>query len=80
MYVIYQKEFSDSVLQMDEEGVGDTNLFSDAELAKMMHVAIKYLNQAELYEAASEMYKLLLPLYEKSKSYEKLAGSLVSSD
>jgi len=34
-----------------------------------------YLKRAELYETANELYKLLIPIFEKNRSYEQLAKS-----
>lgn len=40
-----------------------------------MDNAIQYLKQAELYETANELYKLILPIHEKNRNYERLAKS-----
>jgi len=55
--------------------VCESGIFTEAGLIKIIHEAIKYLNQAELYEAANELYKLVLPIFEKHRRYPELRGS-----
>eukprot|EP01114_Cavostelium_apophysatum_P003911 TRINITY_DN1404_c0_g1_i1.p1 TRINITY_DN1404_c0_g1~~TRINITY_DN1404_c0_g1_i1.p1 ORF type:complete len:1840 (+),score=629.05 TRINITY_DN1404_c0_g1_i1:76-5595(+) len=69
------EEASMGDLSPDEEGICETHTFTETGLLKVMDGATQYLKQAELYETANEMYKLILPIHEKNRSYEKLAKS-----
>lgn len=59
---------------LEEEGVFETNeLFKEEGLIKFMETAIECLIHGHLYEAAIELYKLVIPVYEKSRDYTKLS-------
>jgi len=62
-------------LSPDEEGICETHTFTEPGLLKIMDLAIQYLKQAELYETANELYKLIIPIHEKNRNYDKLAKS-----
>lgn len=69
------EEASLSDISPDEEGICETQTFTEAGLLKIMDNAVQYLKQAELYETANELYKLIIPIHEKNRNYEKLAKS-----
>lgn len=59
---------------LEEDGVFETNeLFKEDGLINSIETAIRCLNEGELYETAIELYKLLMPIYEKNRNYKKLS-------
>jgi len=62
-------------LNPDEEGVCESHFFTEDQLIRLMNEGISYLKQAELWESCSEVYKLILPIYEKNRNYESLSKS-----
>jgi hypothetical protein len=63
-------------LDDDQEGINEaTNTFTEQGLIRVMQQAINHLVRAQLYEQATELYKLLLPVYEKNRDYANLAAS-----
>jgi hypothetical protein len=40
---------------------------------KLLSDAIEHLKQGELYETANEVYKLMIPVFEKNRDYDKLS-------
>jgi hypothetical protein len=61
------------IFLQDDEGICETHTFTESGLLKVMGEAVKYLKQADLYETANELYKLIIPISEKSRNYESLA-------
>jgi hypothetical protein len=57
----------------DEDGGLDSNMFTEEGLVKVMERAVEYLKQAELYETCNELYKLIIPIHEKNRNYQKLS-------
>jgi hypothetical protein len=51
------------------------NLKLERSVAEHFESACKMLDQAELYERCTEVYKELLPLYEKKKDFKSLSNS-----
>lgn len=83
MYLLQQKEGADcykveifreicpkmnEVVEDDEEG-----LFNEAHLINAVKMASSFFKQAELYEFSIAMYKFLIPIHEKNRSYGHLA-------
>jgi len=59
----------------DDEATTELQIFTEDGLVKVMCQAIEYLKQAELYEACNELYKLVLPIFEKNRDYVKLSAA-----
>lgn len=59
----------------DDEATTELQIFTEDGLVKVMCQAIEYLKQAELYEACNELYKLVLPIFEKNRDYLKLSAA-----
>jgi len=57
---------------VDEEGIFDRGTFTRDVLINILSLAIQNLKKAELFEAAAEIYKLLVPMFEGSRDYNKL--------
>jgi hypothetical protein len=39
---------------------------------RLLTESIKYMNEADLYEVTANLYKLVIPIHEKSHNYESL--------
>ncbi|KAL6064625.1 Dedicator of cytokinesis protein 9 [Balamuthia mandrillaris] len=61
------------ISSVGDEGVCESNLFTEIGLTKIMYEAIDNLKKAELYETANELYKLLIPMHEANRDYKALA-------
>jgi hypothetical protein len=72
---VEEQSMLDAQNMMDEDGVGETHIFTETGLCDVVERAIAYLTKAHLYESAHELYKLLLPVHEKNHDYAKLASS-----
>jgi len=59
---------------LDDEGIREVNVFSTAGLANIMREAAINLNKASQYEGVNDLYKLLLPIYEKHRNYKELSS------
>ena len=59
----------------DVEGIYDSGTFTMEILVDILMRAIKNMKTAEFFEAAAEIYKLLVPIFEASHDYKKLADS-----
>ena len=62
---------------LKEEGLFDSksHIFSEKGLFKLIIDSVEYLKQAELFETATELYKLILNIYESKRDYDQLAKS-----
>lgn len=40
--------------------------------SRLLTESIKYLNEADLYEVAANVYKLIIPIHEKAHDYDSL--------
>jgi hypothetical protein len=72
---VEEQSMLDAQHMMDEDGVGETHIFTEKGLCDVVERAIAYLTKAQLYESAHELYKLLLPVHEKAHDYAKLSAS-----
>lgn len=57
----------------DDEVFFETHVFTEQGMVKAMSTAVDYFIQAEMYETANEVYKIMIPLYESNRNYEELA-------
>eukprot|EP00026_Physarum_polycephalum_P000226 Phypoly_transcript_00226.p1 GENE.Phypoly_transcript_00226~~Phypoly_transcript_00226.p1 ORF type:complete len:1906 (-),score=310.18 Phypoly_transcript_00226:3-5720(-) len=55
-----------------EEGGRDAEDFSSTGLLRLLTESIKYMNEADLYEVTANLYKLVIPIHEKSHNYDAL--------
>jgi len=57
------------------EGLADSksHVFSEDGLIKMLSEAVENFKQGELFETANEVYKLMIPMFEKKRDYENLS-------
>lgn len=72
---VEEQSMLDAQNMMDEDGVGETRIFTERGLVDVVERSIAYLTKAQLYESSHELYKLLLPVHEKAHDYAKLATS-----
>jgi len=56
------------------EGIGESPAFADTGLIELLEKSIPFLRRGHLYEMINEVYKLLIPILEKKKDYEKLSN------
>ena len=75
---VEEQSMLDAQNMMDEDGVGETRIFTERGLVDVVERSIAYLTKAQLYESSHELYKLLLPVHEKAHDYAKLATSHLS--
>eukprot|EP00123_Amoebidium_parasiticum_P017601 comp23911_c1_seq1/m.42132 comp23911_c1_seq1/g.42132 ORF comp23911_c1_seq1/g.42132 comp23911_c1_seq1/m.42132 type:complete len:1683 (-) comp23911_c1_seq1:637-5685(-) len=59
----------------DDEFQSNTAIFSEGNLIKMMEKCVSDLRKAELYELVAEVYKILVPIYEKNRAWSYLQAS-----
>ncbi len=57
----------------DEEGIYDRGTFSRDIFIDILIRSVQSLKKAEMFEAAAEVYKLLVPMFESTRDYNKLA-------
>ncbi|KAG8197439.1 hypothetical protein JTE90_014923 [Oedothorax gibbosus] len=55
----------------EDSGMHDIQ-YSQETLLKNLEICVKMLEQAERYEIMSEVYKLIIPIYEEQRNYEAL--------
>jgi hypothetical protein len=60
-------------LNADDEGAYDRGTFSKDIFVDILIRSVQNLKKAEMFEAAAEIYKLLVPMFEASRDYNKLA-------
>ena len=70
-----ESSFFNPSLEEEEEGVYDSGQFNENVLVDVMTRIISKLKKAELYESANELYKLLIPIFEKNRDYVSLEKS-----
>lgn len=58
---------------VDNESTYDSGTFSQAILVNILKRAVEYMKKADMFEAATEIYHLLLPIFEEERDYKSLA-------
>ncbi|KAM4677332.1 dedicator of cytokinesis protein 6 isoform 2-T2 [Discoglossus pictus] len=71
--VLEESAVSDDVVSPDEEGICTGKYFTEAGLVGLLEQANASLTMGGLFEAVNEVYKILIPIYEASRDYKKLA-------
>ncbi|CAG2054091.1 unnamed protein product, partial [Timema podura] len=71
--VLEESAVSDDVLSPEEEGVCLGNYFTESGLVGLLEQAASAFHSAGMYEALNEVYKILIPVAESSRDYQKLA-------
>ena len=64
---------SDDVLSPGEDGICMGNRFTEAGLKNLLEAAAEKFQIAGMYEAMNNVYKILIPMLEHSKEFQKLA-------
>eukprot|EP01091_Cochliopodium_minus_P011131 TRINITY_DN3098_c0_g1_i2.p1 TRINITY_DN3098_c0_g1~~TRINITY_DN3098_c0_g1_i2.p1 ORF type:complete len:408 (-),score=125.32 TRINITY_DN3098_c0_g1_i2:91-1314(-) len=67
-----ESKYFNPSLEEEEEGVYDSGQFSENVQIDVITRIISKLKKADLYESANEMYKLLIPIFEKNRDYTSL--------
>ncbi|KNC46189.1 Dock9 protein, partial [Thecamonas trahens ATCC 50062] len=62
------------VTHSQAEGVTQEATYTREGLVKLLHAAVDELVAAELWEAANEVYKMLIPIYARERNYPSLAA------
>ncbi|XP_048582972.1 dedicator of cytokinesis protein 7-like [Nematostella vectensis] len=71
--VLEESAVSDDVVSPDEEGICTGKYFSENGLIGLLEqAAIKFMD-AQMFECTNEVYKLLIPILEARREYDKLA-------
>ncbi|XP_003391040.2 PREDICTED: dedicator of cytokinesis protein 7-like, partial [Amphimedon queenslandica] len=77
--MLEESAISDDVINPDEEGIATSRLFTESGLIGLLEQAAPMFRESQLYEAAAEIYKLVIPLYEhrrKNHSLESVYNKL----
>lgn len=72
---VSEETFFKADLNIDEEGICQSARFSQDGLMSLMDESIALFRKANLHETAVNVFKLLVPVYEKVHNYEKLAST-----
>lgn len=57
----------------DQENICDHEMFNKDGLMKLLQIAAKQFEKAQMYEYVNEVYKILIPIYEVEKDFKLLA-------
>ncbi|XP_077992756.1 dedicator of cytokinesis protein 7-like isoform X2 [Glandiceps talaboti] len=71
--VIEESAVSDDVVSPDEEGICTGKYFTESGLVGLLEMTASSFNNASMFEAVSEVYKILIPIHEANKEYKKLS-------
>ncbi|XP_038048649.1 dedicator of cytokinesis protein 7-like isoform X4 [Patiria miniata] len=71
--VLEESAVSDDVVSPDEEGICTGKYFTESGLVGLLEHAATSFNQAGMFEAVNEVYKILIPIHEANRDYKKLA-------
>ncbi|XP_074836429.1 dedicator of cytokinesis protein 6 isoform X3 [Carettochelys insculpta] len=71
--VLEESAISDDVLAPDEEGMCSGKCFTQLGLVGLLEQAAAFFTMGGLYEALNEVYKLLIPILEAHRDFQKLA-------
>ncbi|XP_068130412.1 dedicator of cytokinesis protein 6 isoform X7 [Hyperolius riggenbachi] len=71
--ILEESAVSDDVVSPDEEGICAGKYFTEAGLVGLLEQACHSFSMGGLFEAVNEVYKILIPIYEASRDYRKLA-------
>ena len=69
---LQESKYFNPSLEEEEEGVYDSGQFDESVQIDVMTRVVSKLKKAEMYEAANELYKLLIPIFEKNRDYLSL--------
>eukprot|EP01102_Stenamoeba_stenopodia_P020621 TRINITY_DN8117_c0_g1_i1.p1 TRINITY_DN8117_c0_g1~~TRINITY_DN8117_c0_g1_i1.p1 ORF type:complete len:1469 (+),score=306.22 TRINITY_DN8117_c0_g1_i1:1546-5952(+) len=64
----------------DEEGTCQSNVFSESYLLEQLQEAINCFEKAEMYEFAALLFKIVIPIYERSHAYAPLSKAYQQLD
>lgn len=70
--MLEESAISDDVINPEEEGIATSKLFSENGLVGLLEQAAPLFRESQLYEAASEVYKLVIPIYEQRRQYHSM--------
>eukprot|EP00051_Salpingoeca_urceolata_P015144 m.194842 g.194842 ORF g.194842 m.194842 type:complete len:2019 (+) comp18304_c1_seq1:82-6138(+) len=73
--VLEESAVSDDLSSPDEEGICDHKMFQVSGLVGLLRQSAELFRAAQMYETANEVYKLLLPLFESTRSFQKLSDT-----
>ncbi|CRL07174.1 CLUMA_CG020162, isoform A [Clunio marinus] len=71
--VLSESAVSDDVLSPGDDGICMGNRFTEAGLKNLLEVAAEKFQIAGMYEAMNNVYKILIPVLEHSREFQKLA-------
>jgi dedicator of cytokinesis protein 6/7/8 len=69
---VTEESLEDIISSLEEEGVCEGAQFSRRGLVKLLRRGIEQLRDAELFESAYQLFKILLPIFEASRDYGAL--------
>ncbi|XP_050781479.1 dedicator of cytokinesis protein 6 isoform X3 [Gopherus flavomarginatus] len=72
--VLEESAVSDDVLSPDEEGICSGKFFTELGLVGLLEQAAAFFTMGGLYEAVNQVYKILIPIHEANRDFEKLAA------
>ncbi|XP_071486500.1 dedicator of cytokinesis protein 7-like [Diadema antillarum] len=71
--VLEESAVSDDVVSPDEEGICTGKYFTESGLVGLLEHAAASFNQAGLFEAVNEVYKILIPIHEANREFKRLS-------
>jgi hypothetical protein len=70
--MLEESAISDDVINPDEEGIATSKLFTEQGLTSLLEQAAPMFRESQLYEAAAEVYKLVIPIFERRRKNHSL--------
>ncbi|KAK0422809.1 hypothetical protein QR680_007798 [Steinernema hermaphroditum] len=71
--VIQESATSDDVISPDEEGICESAHFSEVGLVNLIEKTAVFFEKAQMYEQLLDIYKILSPVLEEWRDYQRLA-------
>ncbi|XP_067927943.1 dedicator of cytokinesis protein 7-like [Watersipora subatra] len=71
--VLEESAVSDDVVSPDEEGICTGTAFTDPGLINLLDLAADSFSKAGMYEMVNEVYKVLTPIHEAYRQYDRLS-------
>lgn len=72
--VLEESAVSDDVVSPDEEGICVSGHFTESGLSLLLEQSANMFIQAQMYEATHFVYKILLPVFENQRNYQKISS------
>ncbi|XP_033123079.1 dedicator of cytokinesis protein 7-like isoform X2 [Anneissia japonica] len=71
--VLEESAVSDDVVSPDEEGICSGKYFTESGLVGLLEQAATFFTEGGFYEVVNEVYKVLIPIHENNRNYNRLS-------